>query len=471
MAIKTDKDRRFHALSLTVLLAALLLGGLFFGGDIQAGDSLSYRLGLLSRDGLYPAFLALLRGLFSGGEVHLQVAVYLQDMFLALAIWQLCLYLKRAFHLRAWAAWGCVALSLAGVFALSLVSMKRLIMTHCIMTEGLAVPLVLFAARYLLEALLELRLRPLWWSLCFVFPALLLRGQLWFLLVLWLLTGLTVCIRKHVRVGYYALLLGLCLLLGLGGRTGGKLLHLALNGRYVSTQSSNMMLASKLLYLADEEDAALFAEEPEIQTLFIEVMELAASGEYNYRFADSGFFGRMQHYAFCFNDLLYYHVKPQLSRQYGSPSDPDVLIRQNDACGKLLRPLLDAHMGRYIRLTIDSAVLGLIRSNSAIVLNNERSSGILDSSFVRYAGIAWSALLYLGAVLLTVLAFRRDKASRAGWMMLFCIVLLLGNVAPNALAYNVISRYAILGTLPFYLALAMLGFELFRPAARVKPEN
>lgn len=471
MAIQAGRDRRFRALSLLVLLIVLLLGALFFGGDIHTGDSPSYINGVLSRDGLYPAFLALLRGVFGEGEAYLQIAVYLQDVFLALAIWSLCLYLKRAFRLPHWLAWGCVGLCILGVFVISVVSMKRLVMTHCIMTEGLAVPLVLFAVRFLLDALLALRFRPLWWSLCFVFPAPLLRGQLWFLLVLWLLTALCVCIRRRARFGYYALLLGICLLLGLAGRSGGKLLHLALNGRYESTQFGKVTIAAKLLYLADPEDAALFADEPELQAFFAGVVEQAAANGHNYRFADEGFLGRMQHYADSYNDLLYYNIRPALDRQYGGRDDLDALVAQGAAAGQLLGPLLRAHMDRYIGLTLDSVALGLIRSNAGIMLNNEQFPRVLESPLVRYAGIAWSALLYLAAALLTALAFRRDKGSRAGWMMVFCIVLILGNIAPNALAYNVISRYAILGTLPFYLALLMLGAELLGLSSKAAPET
>ncbi len=460
------KNRCFAAASLLVILIAFLLAGALAGGDIMTGDSPGYIGASLCRDGLYPGFLALLRGLFGGNEAYLSVAAYLQDIFLALSLWTLCLYLKRAFRLSGWMAWLSVLMGVAGILVLSVVSMKRMLMSHCIMTEGLAMPIVLLSARLLLQGVLEKRYGPLWLSLCCIFPALMLRGQMWFLLVLWLLCMIYASAVQRARLGRYALLLGLCALLGAVGVLGGKLLHLGLSGRFESTQFGKTTVAAKLLYLADGSDAALFDGDAEAQDFFTAVYAQAMRDEDNYGFAGEGFLGRIRHYSGCYNDLLYLNIKPVLNAAYGEDTDNDAVIAKNELCGRLIKPLLKSHPERYIALTFDSLLLGLIRSNSALLLNNEQLPAILESTLLRTALLAWSALMYALLIVMAALTFHRDCESRAGRMTVFCAVLTLGNIAPNALAYNVISRYAILGALPLYFSFLMLIWEL----TQKKPE-
>ena len=151
--IQTDTaiNRKKKVVMEVVLLAVCLLFYLlfpFFDGPVWCADSASYAFMDISREPLYPAFLALtrIRGAGNAAEAEAYiVTVILQSLLAGFSAWYAGLVIKRTKDQSTLLQIAAIVFQFAVVLLCRFAAVRGSVYTDCIMTEGLGLSLfVLF---------------------------------------------------------------------------------------------------------------------------------------------------------------------------------------------------------------------------------------------------------------------------------------------------------------------------------------
>ncbi|MDE6055417.1 MAG: hypothetical protein K2G55_17045, partial [Lachnospiraceae bacterium] len=114
----------------------------------------------------------------------------------------------------------------------------------------------------------------------------------------------------------------------------------------------------------------------------------------------------------------------------------ELMIAVDEVAAELSAELMPQVIGRYAGNYINVIALGFIRT-------------------VAYENVflAWYAVfIYIAAVVLTIILWKRDSKSRAASFMAVVLLTITGNVCATALMIQCISRYMIYNLPLFYMA-------------------
>ncbi|MFI3283595.1 MAG: hypothetical protein R3Y57_00780 [Erysipelotrichaceae bacterium] len=150
--INKYKSKYFEVISF-IVINMILFAGYLLDKEILCPDSTSYITNNIIRNPGYPLFLDLCELIFNNN--YLQMAVIIQTVFLAYAIYQICFFLSKTFKLnKIW-----TSLMIAGVvlinIAPTLFSSTGILVYRTICTEGLTYPLALIITKIVLDAIFE----------------------------------------------------------------------------------------------------------------------------------------------------------------------------------------------------------------------------------------------------------------------------------------------------------------------------
>jgi len=442
---------RHLPLLLFLLLAVCVVVMFLFDPQTVHKDTASYLDMSSWRDPLFPLYCALFRALLPEG-IALRAAMFVQGMLVVSAFWLLLIYLRRVFDLGTAFCFGACAFFMAAMIALSRMAAEDPFCPFWLETEGLGFLLTFLLARFLLEAVLELRWKPLLPAAICTLLFCLLRGQGLYTLVLLFLSGAYVAIRTRAKAIVYAALAGLVALIVTASSLTSRVYHYFANGVFEGTAFGKVTVAAKLVYVSEPEDAELF-DDPVVKQLFLDTHR--AMEEQQLRMSDMDgalFIYRHIHYSYSYDDILWRTMRPLVREMMPAGTDENTVYRELDRlAGEMIFPLLKAHPDRYLEISLWSAFMGVVRADTFFRFNGTKLRMVLC--------LLTSAIPYLAGLWLTIRAFRRDKYSRAAWCMVFFTIMLLGNMAIPVLIHFPINRYTMYTTIPFFLGIAILLHE------------
>ena len=439
--------RKWKKFPFSWLIPVLFFAALWLLGTTGIyNDSNQYIAMHIHREPLYSFFLWIFRSLF-GETKYLDIVRFLQNGLAAFSVIWLAESLKKRFDFGQWMEALVCLILLAPHIITPVFSASGLVLSNGVISEALGLPLFyLFTAQCMKMVYTRQRGAALSSLLLSLFLSL-VRGQMMFTILLWLVFAGAVVIVEKKKLAKRLLICVVCTALAFGTRTLlVKSYNLVFNGYFINNTFGSVGLLANILYASDEEDAKRIADQ-DARVMFELSYRLAKEQGATYQDAPEGFFNRAAHLE-KWHDAIKFEMIEEPWRQLHDREGFIDYIPENMESDRIAatigKSLLPAVLGRWLYDYLALACYGLIRSIAVV-----------------HPLLNWYALTaYLAYIVLAALAWRKNHNSNAVWLAAFSLLAVLANVFATSMIIMCLSRYVIYGLPLFYVSGLMLLYEL-----------
>ena len=439
--------RKWKKFPFSWLLPVLFFAALWLLGTTGIyNDSNQYIAMHIHREPLYSFFLWIFRSLF-GETKYLDIVRFLQNGLAAFSVIWLAESLKKRFGFGQWMETLVCLILLAPHIITPVFSASGLVLSNGVISEALGLPLFyLFTAQCMKMVYTRQRGAALSSLLLSLFLSL-VRGQMMFTILLWLVFAGAVVIVEKKKLAKRLLICVVCTALAFGTRTLlVKSYNLVFNGYFINNTFGSVGLLANILYAADEEDAERIADQ-DARVMFELSYRLAKEQGATYQDAPEGFFNRAAHLEKWHDAIKFEMIEEpwrQLHDREGFIDYTPENVESDRIAATIVKSLLPAVLGRWLYDYLALACYGLIRSIAVV-----------------HPLLNWYALTaYLAYIVLAALAWRKNHNSNAVWLAAFSLLAVLANVFATSMIIMCLSRYVIYGLPLFYVSGLMLLYEL-----------
>lgn len=444
----SNKKWWFSFLLLAVLLFFFEGMFLIYGPGVY-NDSEQYLQMHIHREPLYPVFLWILRML--SPEHYLTFMGIVQNLLMAVAIWLLNGGIARRFRLSYFMQ---ILLVLIQVFPHLLTryfSAMSIFVTNSVMSEALAFPLFTLWSMNALELLWDGKRKNEIGTLVLSVLLSLTRGQMMVTILVFFLIELYRTVltmekkRAWIRIGGLVILT----IAAFGVRTlAVHSYNLAVHGRFINNTYGNVSLVTNMIYASDRSDGEKISDE-ETREFFYEIFDKAWKSEENYQFSGKTLTERAEHIEQKHDEIKFQCVEDTFYQYYDKNVTTDYITQNllaDEQSMAIMKSIFPQCFKNWLLTYCGIVYYGLIRSIAVV-------HPLLNMA---------AMLIYLSAIVFTVLLWRKDRKNPAIPMMLLALVFIMGNTAAVALTIMCLSRYMIYGFSLFYLSYLMVAAELLK---------
>lgn len=439
--------RKWKKFPFSWLLPVLFFAALWLLGTTGIyNDSNQYIAMHIHREPLYSFFLWIFRSLF-GETKYLDIVRFLQNGLAAFSVIWLAESLKKRFDFGQWMEALVCLILLAPHIITPVFSASGLVLSNGVISEALGLPLFyLFTAQCMKMVYTRQRGAALSSLLLSLFLSL-VRGQMMFTILLWLVFAGAVVIVEKKKLAKRLLICVVCTALAFGTRTLlVKSYNLVFNGYFINNTFGSVGLLANILYAADEEDAERIADQ-DARVMFELSYRLAKEQGATYQDAPEGFFNRAAHLEKWHDAIKFEMIEEPWRQLHDREGFIDYIpenVESDRIAATIVKSLLPAVLGRWLYDYLALACYGLIRSIAVV-----------------HPLLNWYALTaYLAYIVLAALAWRKNHNSNAVWLAAFSLLAVLANVFATSMIIMCLSRYVIYGLPLFYVSGLMLLHEL-----------
>jgi len=439
--------RKWKKFPFSWLLPVLFFVALWLLGTTGIyNDSNQYIAMHIHREPLYSFFLWIFRSLF-GETKYLDIVRFLQNGLAAFSVIWLAESLKKRFGFGQWMETLVCLILLAPHIITPVFSASGLVLSNGVISEALGLPLFyLFTAQCMKMVYTRQRGAALSSLLLSLFLSL-VRGQMMFTILLWLVFAGAVVIVEKKKLAKRLLICVVCTALAFGTRTLlVKSYNLVFNGYFINNTFGSVGLLANILYAADEEDAERIADQ-DARVMFELSYRLAKEQGATYQDAPEGFFNRAAHLEKWHDAIKFEMIEEPWRQLHDREGFIDYIpenVESDRIAATIVKSLLPAVLGRWLYDYLALACYGLIRSIAVV-----------------HPLLNWYALTaYLAYIVLAALAWRKNHNSNAVWLAAFSLLAVLANVFATSMIIMCLSRYVIYGLPLFYVSGLMLLYEL-----------
>ena len=439
--------RKWKKFPFSWLLPVLFFAALWLLGTTGIyNDSNQYIAMHIHREPLYSFFLWIFRSLF-GETKYLDIVRFLQNGLAAFSVIWLAESLKKRFAFGQWMEALVCLILLAPHIITPVFSASGLVLSNGVISEALGLPLFyLFTAQCMKMVYTRQRGAALSSLLLSLFLSL-VRGQIMFTILLWLVFAGAVVIVEKKKLAKRLLICVVCTALAFGTRTLlVKSYNLVFNGYFINNTFGSVGLLANILYAADEEDAERIADQ-DARVMFELSYRLAKEQGATYQDAPEGFFNRAAHLEKWHDAIKFEMIEEPWRQLHDREGFIDYIpenVESDRIAATIVKSLLPAVLGRWLYDYLALACYGLIRSIAVV-----------------HPLLNWYALTaYLAYIVLAALAWRKNHNSNAVWLAAFSLLAVLANVFATSMIIMCLSRYVIYGLPLFYVSGLMLLYEL-----------
>lgn len=447
------KERK-KSIGIFMILLCFFFGMFAAYGVGVYNDSEQYIAMHIHREPLYPLFLAFFR-MIGGADMGLVLAAAAQNLLTVIAIFSLIEYLSQKFSLCLLGESVLLLLALLPHLVTKYVSALGIFLENSVMSEALCIPLFHFFILFTLRMLFEGKKSDMSLSLLFAFLLSMTRGQMMTTILIWMLVmAFWLILHKQYKKLVIPVLVTLCVF---GVRSlSVHTYNYVVTGYFMGNTYGKVNTLTNVIYACDREDGEVF-EAGSLERDFFDVFyEQADAMGANYRYAGDTAAGRAAHLE-EYHDMLKFQVIEANMTAYYFSQDINYyeLNRLSDiVAGDMIKKLLPKCFGQWLYDYLLLCKNGFVRSIAVVH---------------RY--INWLALfLYLAAVCLTAVVFRKKKDSHAVYMMGIALLFVIANVCATSLTIMCLSRYMIYGFSLFYMAFFLVFVEWGRSLAKEKAD-
>ncbi len=439
--------RKWKKFPFSWLLPVLFFAALWLLGTTGIyNDSNQYIAMHIHREPLYSFFLWIFRSLF-GETKYLDIVRFLQNGLAAFSVIWLAESLKKRFAFGQWMEALVCLILLAPHIITPVFSASGLVLSNGVISEALGLPLFyLFTAQCMKMVYTRQRGVALSSLLLSLFLSL-VRGQMMFTILLWLVFAGAVVIVEKKKLAKRLLICVVCTALAFGTRTLlVKSYNLVFNGYFINNTFGSVGLLANILYAADEEDAERIADR-DARVMFELSYRLAKEQGATYQDAPEGFFNRAAHLEKWHDAIKFEMIEEPWRQLHDREGFIDYIpenVESDRIAATIVKSLLPAVLGRWLYDYLALACYGLIRSIAVV-----------------HPLLNWYALTaYLAYIVLAALAWRKNHNSNAVWLAAFSLLAVFANVFATSMIIMCLSRYVIYGLPLFYVSGLMLLYEL-----------
>ena len=439
--------RKWKKFPFSWLIPVLFFAALWLLGTTGIyNDSNQYIAMHIHREPLYSFFLWIFRSLF-GETKYLDIVRFLQNGLAAFSVIWLAESLKKRFDFGQWMEALVCLILLAPHIITPVFSASGLVLSNGVISEALGLPLFyLFTAQCMKMVYTRQRGAALSSLLLSLFLSL-VRGQMMFAILLWLVFAGAVVIVEKKKLAKRLLICVVCTALAFGTRTLlVKSYNLVFNGYFINNTFGSVGLLANILYAADEEDAERIADQ-DARVMFELSYRLAKEQGATYQDAPEGFFNRAAHLEKWHDAIKFEMIEEPWRQLHDREGFIDYIpenVESDRIAATIVKSLLPAVLGRWLYDYLALACYGLIRSIAVV-----------------HPLLNWYALTaYLAYIVLAALAWRKNHNSNAVWLAAFSLLAVLANVFATSMIIMCLSRYVIYGLPLFYVSGLMLLYEL-----------
>lgn len=439
--------RKWKKFPFSWLLPVLFFAALWLLGTTGIyNDSNQYIAMHIHREPLYSFFLWIFRSLF-GETKYLDIVRFLQNGLAAFSVIWLAESLKKRFDFGQWMEALVCLILLAPHIITPVFSASGLVLSNGVISEALGLPLFyLFTAQCMKMVYTRQRGAALSSLLLSLFLSL-VRGQMMFTILLWLVFAGAVVIVEKKKLAKRLLICVVCTALAFGTRTLlVKSYNLVFSGYFINNTFGSVGLLANILYAADEEDAERIADQ-DARVMFELSYRLAKEQGATYQDAPEGFFNRAAHLEKWHDAIKFEMIEEPWRQLHDREGFIDYIpenVESDRIAATIVKSLLPAVLGRWLYDYLALACYGLIRSIAVV-----------------HPLLNWYALTaYLAYIVLAALAWRKNHNSNAVWLAAFSLLAVLANVFATSMIIMCLSRYVIYGLPLFYVSGLMLLYEL-----------
>lgn len=439
--------RKWKKFPFSWLLPVLFFAALWLLGTTGIyNDSNQYIAMHIHREPLYSFFLWIFRSLF-GETKYLDIVRFLQNGLAAFSVIWLAESLKKRFGFGQWMETLVCLILLAPHIITPVFSASGLVLSNGVISEALGLPLFyLFTAQCMKMVYTRQRGAALSSLLLSLFLSL-VRGQMMFTILLWLVFAGAVVIVEKKKLAKRLLICVVCTALAFGTRTLlVKSYNLVFNGYFINNTFGSVGLLANILYAADEEDAERIADQ-DARVMFELSYRLAKEQGATYQDAPEGFFNRAAHLEKWHDAIKFEMIEEPWRQLHDREGFIDYIpenVESDRIAATIVKSLLPAVLGRWLYDYLALACYGLIRSIAVV-----------------HPLLNWYALTaYLAYIVLAALAWRKNHNSNAVWLAAFSLLAVFANVFATSMIIMCLSRYVIYGLPLFYVSGLMLLYEL-----------
>ena len=439
--------RKWKKFPFSWLLPVLFFAALWLLGTTGIyNDSNQYIAMHIHREPLYSFFLWIFRSLF-GETKYLDIVRFLQNGLAAFSVIWLAESLKKRFDFGQWMEALVCLILLAPHIITPVFSASGLVLSNGVISEALGLPLFyLFTAQCMKMVYTRQRGAALSSLLLSLFLSL-VRGQMMFTILLWLVFAGAVVIVEKKKLAKRLLICVVCTALAFGTRTLlVKSYNLVFNGYFINNTFGSVGLLANILYAADEEDAERIADQ-DARVMFELSYRLAKEQGATYQDAPEGFFNRAAHLEKWHDAIKFEMIEEPWRQLHDREGFIDYIpenVESDRIAETIVKSLLPAVLGRWLYDYLALACYGLIRSIAVV-----------------HPLLNWYALTaYLAYIVLAARAWRKNHNSNAVWLAAFSLLAVLANVFATSMIIMCLSRYVIYGLPLFYVSGLMLLYEL-----------
>lgn len=439
--------RKWKKFPFSWLLPVLFFAALWLLGTTGIyNDSNQYIAMHIHREPLYSFFLWIFRSLF-GETRYLDIVRFLQNGLAAFSVIWLAESLKKRFAFGQWMEALVCLILLAPHIITPVFSASGLVLSNGVISEALGLPLFyLFTAQCMKMVYTRQRGAALSSLQLSLFLSL-VRGQMMFTILLWLVFAGAVVIVEKKKLAKRLLICVVCTALAFGTRTLlVKSYNLVFNGYFINNTFGSVGLLANILYAADEEDAERIVDQ-DARVMFELSYRLAKEQGATYQDAPEGFFNRAAHLEKWHDAIKFEMIEEPWRQLHDREGFIDYIpenVESDRIATTIVKSLLPAVLGRWLYDYLALACYGLIRSIAVV-----------------HPLLNWYALTaYLAYIVLAALAWRKNHNSNAVWLAAFSLLAVLANVFATSMIIMCLSRYVIYGLPLFYVSGLMLLYEL-----------
>lgn len=439
--------RKWKKFPFSWLLPVLFFAALWLLGTTGIyNDSNQYIAMHIHREPLYSFFLWIFRSLF-GETKYLDIVRFLQNGLAAFSVIWLAESLKKRFDFGQWMEALVCLILLAPHIITPVFSASGLVLSNGVISEALGLPLFyLFTAQCMKMVYTRQRGAALSSLLLSLFLSL-VRGQMMFTILLWLVFAGAVVIVEKKKLAKRLLICVVCTALAFGTRTLlVKSYNLVFNGYFINNTFGSVGLLANILYAADEEDAERIVDQ-DARVMFELSYRLAKEQGATYQDAPEGFFNRAAHLEKWHDAIKFEMIEEPWRQLHDREGFIDYIpenVESDRIAATIVKSLLPAVLGRWLYDYLALACYGLIRSIAVV-----------------HPLLNWYALTaYLAYIVLAALAWRKNHNSNAVWLAAFSLLVVFANVFATSMIIMCLSRYVIYGLPLFYVSGLMLLYEL-----------
>ncbi len=466
--------KKFSRTDLFLLAVCLLFYLLFpiFDGPVWCKDSLSYAGKDISREPLYPMFLALMKVL-DGAEISasgMMAAVIVQSLIAGFATWYAGYVVKKTKNESRVLQFATIGFQFAVSLLCRFAAIRSSVYIDCIMTEGVCLSLfVLFTVELYLCMITEKK-RHIAAAMILSFLLFSLRKQMLItIIIMGAVFGWYYIIRSRKIRKFCALVLLMLLVL-----SAGKLLDRTYNyvvrGAWIEHCHNSMGFLCVLLYTSDVENDQNLFEDETLKTLYLDIMEQAEEEQILYDDAEPGWLPLAVHFADSYDAIGYGIINPVVEGYIGenfSYSEVEAALKYDEICGGMVSVLLRQEKGPLMQVWAYNIWRGFVNSIA-------RATNLLSL-------YSLAAYLFVGAMAWYLIAQKKklqnmmqqrpgvaeyeNSIEQIGRSLTFMFIVLIA-IAVNSLTVGLTiftqPRYMLYSMGLFYAAGSMMLYDILR---------